>query len=148
MAIAAFEQLLAWRVERVAATLARVTADIAERAAELGLGEAATTPRGPHMLGLRVPADARQRILTALTQANCFAALRGEALPVSPHLHITTRDVDCLIGTLARGPCEAGTVGEELSPTSHGQCDTMTAGTIRLTREIVFIAALPRRYRG
>lgn len=102
MAIAALEQLLAWGVERVAATLNQVTTDIAERAASLGLGVSTTAPHGPHMLGLRLPRRARERILPALADANCFAALRGEALRVSPHLHVTPADVDRLIDTLAR----------------------------------------------
>jgi selenocysteine lyase/cysteine desulfurase len=101
MAVAALEQILDWGVERIAATLARVTTDIAERTAALGLGISTTEPRGPHLLGLRLPGDALARILPALTQANCFAALRGDALRISPHLHVSTADVDRLIQTLA-----------------------------------------------
>lgn len=102
MAVAAAEQLLAWGVEHIAATLGHVTADIAERVTSLGLGVSTTEPRGPHMLGVRLPGDARERILPALAQAKCFAALRGDALRISPHLHVTPADVDRLIDTLAR----------------------------------------------
>jgi selenocysteine lyase/cysteine desulfurase len=101
MAVAALEQLLAWGVDRIAATLALVTADLTERAAALGLDVPAAEARGPHLLGLQLPGAARDRILPALAEANCFAALRGEALRIAPHLHITPADVDRLIHTLA-----------------------------------------------
>jgi len=101
MAVAGLEQLLAWGVERIAATLAQTTADIAERTASLGLGVHAVAPRGPHLLGLRLPAGVGERILPALAQAGCFAALRGTSLRIAPHLHITPSDVDRLIDALA-----------------------------------------------
>jgi selenocysteine lyase/cysteine desulfurase len=102
MAVAGVEQLLAWRVERIAATLGKLTADIAARAAALGLDGQAATLRGPHMLGLSVPEGARARILPALADAGCYAALRSRSLRVAPHLHITPSDVDRLIDALAR----------------------------------------------
>jgi selenocysteine lyase/cysteine desulfurase len=101
MAIAALEQILAWGPPRIAAALARVTAGIAARTAASGLGITVTEPRGPHLLGLRVPGNATGRIATALRQANCFVARRSDALRVSPHLHVTPADVDRLITTLA-----------------------------------------------
>jgi selenocysteine lyase/cysteine desulfurase len=102
MAVAGIEQLLAWKVERIAATLGKLTADIAARAAALGLPGQAATLRGPHLLGLSVPEGARARILPALADAGCYAALRGRSLRVAPHLHITPSDVDRLIDALAR----------------------------------------------
>jgi hypothetical protein len=36
-----------------------------------------------------------------LRQAGCYVARRGDALRVSPHLHVTPADVDRLVGTLA-----------------------------------------------
>ncbi len=101
MAVAALEQLLAWGVERIAASLNQVTADITRRAASLGLDASDGAPRGPHLLGLRLPVDARERVLPVLAQANCFAAMRGDSLRVAPHLHVTPADVDRLIDTLA-----------------------------------------------
>jgi selenocysteine lyase/cysteine desulfurase len=101
MAVAALDQLLAWGVERIAATLSKVTAEIDARAARLGLSST-TKPRGPHMLGLRLPGEVRERILPALAQAGCFAALRGDALRIAPHLHVTSADIDCLMDTLAK----------------------------------------------
>ncbi len=100
MAVAALEQITAWGVDTVAETLAPVTAAIAARTAELGLDAVPPEQRGPHMLGITVPDELRDTVLPALTRANCFAAVRGRALRIAPHLHITDRDVDCLVHVL------------------------------------------------
>ena len=102
MAIAALEQLLEWQVPRIAATLDQTTAMLAERAAALGLSPPPADRRGPHILGLDLPPEARDRLPAALAAAGCFVAVRGgTSLRVAPHLHITTEDVDRLIGALA-----------------------------------------------
>ena len=101
MAIAAIEQLLEWRLPRIAATLQETTATLAARASELGLRPPPADRRAPHILGLGLPAEARERALPALAAANCFAAMRGGSLRIAPHLHTTPEDVDRLIGALA-----------------------------------------------
>ncbi|MGA2925560.1 MAG: aminotransferase class V-fold PLP-dependent enzyme [Solirubrobacteraceae bacterium] len=101
MAIAALEQILDWQVARIAATLANRTSDIARRAASLGLSCAPDNQRGPHMLGLRLPDHARAHAGTVLATRNCFVAVRGSSLRISPHLHTTDEDVRRLIAGLA-----------------------------------------------
>jgi selenocysteine lyase/cysteine desulfurase len=101
MAIAAIEQLLEWQVPRISVTLAQTTAVLAERAAELGLSPPPADQRGPHILGLALPAAARERALPALAAANCFVAMRGGSLRIAPHLHTTPEDVDRLMSALA-----------------------------------------------
>jgi selenocysteine lyase/cysteine desulfurase len=101
MAVAGLEQILAWGPSRIAATLAAVTAGIATRIAAVGVGVTVTEPRGPHLLGVRLPAGATDRVAAALKDANCFVARRGDAIRVSPHLHVTQADVDRLVTTLA-----------------------------------------------
>lgn len=101
MAIAAIEQLLEWQVPRLAVTLAQTTAVLAERSAELGLNPPPADLRGPHILGLALPAEARERALPALAAANCFVAMRGGSLRIAPHLHTTPEDVDRLMSALA-----------------------------------------------
>ena len=102
MAIAALEQILAWQVPRIAATLTETTGLIAERCTGLGLAVAPAGERGPHMLGASIPYEARTSILPALQAANCHAAVRGASLRIAPHLHVTATDVDLLSHTLAR----------------------------------------------
>jgi selenocysteine lyase/cysteine desulfurase len=100
MAIAALQQIAEWQVPRVAATLAERTSDIARRAADLGLDPVPDEQRGPHMLGLRLPHRALAEAMSALTKVNCFAALRGDSLRISPHLHTTDEDVQRLVDAL------------------------------------------------
>jgi selenocysteine lyase/cysteine desulfurase len=100
MAVAALEQVLAWGPARIATALAAVTAGIATRIAAEGVDVTGTEPRGPHMLGIRVPAGASDRVAAALADANCFVARRGDAIRVSPHLHVTEADIDRLVTTL------------------------------------------------
>jgi selenocysteine lyase/cysteine desulfurase len=100
MAIAALQQILDWRVDRIADTLRDVTGQIAARAQELGLAPLPDDQRGPHMLGISLPEAARSRTLSALLEKGCYAAIRGGSLRLAPHLHVTDRDVESLIAGL------------------------------------------------
>jgi selenocysteine lyase/cysteine desulfurase len=102
MAIAALEQIVDWQVPRMAAALAARTTDIAARTADLGLDPLPAAQRGPHMLGVRLPEPVRARVLEALADVNCFAAVRGASLRIAPHLHTTDADVTRLFGALGR----------------------------------------------
>lgn len=100
MAVAALEQVLAWGPSRIAAALAAVTSEIATRVAAAGIGVTVAEPHGPHLIGIRVPAGASDRVAAALRDARCFVARRGDAIRVAPHLHVTPSDVDRLVTTL------------------------------------------------
>ena len=102
MAITALEQILAWQVARVEATLRTITDSLAQRASVLGLAVAAEDERGPHMFGLSLPEQTRARASAVLAEAECYAAFRGASLRISPHLHTTDQDVTRLLGALAR----------------------------------------------
>ena len=102
MAIAALEQILAWQVARIAATLRSITGSLAQRASALGLDVAPDHERGPHMLGLGLPEQNRAQASAVLAQADCYAAFRGASLRISPHLHTTDQDVERLLDALAR----------------------------------------------
>jgi selenocysteine lyase/cysteine desulfurase len=99
MAIAALRQLLDWEVPRVAVTLQRTTRRIEEQVRAMGL-TLTSRDRGPHMLGIRVPAEARERVAAALAKAGVFVGIRGSSLRVSPHLWTTDEDVDRLVAVL------------------------------------------------
>jgi selenocysteine lyase/cysteine desulfurase len=101
MAIAALEQLTEWQVPRVTATLAGLTDGMARRAQALGLGPVPSEQRGPHILGVGLPAEVRERIVPQLAQTGCFAAVRGGSLRISPHVHVSDDDVDRLFSALA-----------------------------------------------
>jgi selenocysteine lyase/cysteine desulfurase len=101
MAIAALEQILAWRPERIAATLRQRTAQIAAAAADAGFDGSPASARGPHMLGLPLAGKDPKRLAAALDDAGVVAGLRGSALRISPHLHVGDGDVDRLVDALA-----------------------------------------------
>jgi selenocysteine lyase/cysteine desulfurase len=102
MAAAALEQLLDWGVERVAAGLEPLTRRVEEETRARGLEPVPAGARGPHMLGVALPAGAANAIRDELRSAGVFAELLGPVLRVSPHLHATEADVDRLLAALDR----------------------------------------------
>jgi selenocysteine lyase/cysteine desulfurase len=100
MAVAALEQVGEWGVERIADTLAGLTAAVAGVTSALGLDPMPSDQRGPHMLGVRLPQSARAGVVAGLAAADCYAAVRGEMLRLAPHLHVTDADVDRLVRAL------------------------------------------------
>jgi selenocysteine lyase/cysteine desulfurase len=101
VALAAIDQLLDWKVPRVAATLRTRVDEIAARAERLGLSAPSPDVRAPHMLGLELPARTAPRAAAALADAKVFASVRGSSLRIAPHLHNSAEDVDRLLDTLA-----------------------------------------------
>jgi selenocysteine lyase/cysteine desulfurase len=102
MAIAALEQLLEWQVPRIAARVADTTATLSDRVAALGLSPPAADERGPHIVGLDLPPEAREHVPAALASASCFAGLRGgRTLRIACHLHTTEADIERLVDALA-----------------------------------------------
>jgi len=99
-AIAALEQILDWGVPRIAATLAATTGSIERELGGLGL-TVTSRPRGPHLLGLALPPEARQRAAASLAEAGIHLSLRGNAMRIAPHLHTTPEDIGRLAAGLA-----------------------------------------------
>ncbi|MBA3907757.1 MAG: aminotransferase class V-fold PLP-dependent enzyme [Pseudonocardiales bacterium] len=99
MAITAAAQLLSWGVENVARRLAATNETIIARVQELGLRPTSDS-RGPHLLGLALPSGSQDRITDAMARGRCYAAVRGSALRIAPHLHVTDEDVDRLVDAL------------------------------------------------
>jgi selenocysteine lyase/cysteine desulfurase len=100
MAVAALRQLLDWQVPRVAVTLRQTTGRIEEQVRAIGL-TLTSRDRGPHMLGIQLPDEARGRVAAALAEARVYVGVRGSSLRVSPHLWTTDEDVDRLLAVLA-----------------------------------------------
>lgn len=101
-AIAALEQLLAWGVPEIAATLARTNRALAARLAGLGLEPLAEELRGPHFLGLRLPEGAPADLVERLAEAGVLVSRRGGHLRITPHLYTDAEDCDRLVAALAR----------------------------------------------
>jgi selenocysteine lyase/cysteine desulfurase len=100
MAIAAAEQLLAWRIAATAASLRTVTDQIAEHATGLGYSIAPRDQRGPHMLGVGLSRDAASAIADDLGERRVIASVRGSSLRIAPHLHTTHEDIERLAQAL------------------------------------------------
>ena len=100
MAIAALEQIHEWGVARIAQFLKDVTTQIASGLDGMDFDPLPEPLRGPHMLGVEVPESKRPAVITALADANCYAALRGSSLRIAPHLHTTTDDIDRFLSVL------------------------------------------------
>jgi selenocysteine lyase/cysteine desulfurase len=101
MAVAALEQILRWRVERIASALEGITARLEDDGRALGFAPVPRAGRGPHLLGLRLPPGIRGHVLEVLSDAGCHASVRGDALRLAPHLHVTAADLERLVGALA-----------------------------------------------
>jgi selenocysteine lyase/cysteine desulfurase len=101
MAVAALGLLLEWGVERIAVSLSAITGRLAEGAGALGLELPPADQRGPHLLGVPLPAASLARVAPALEAARCYPAVRGSSLRLSPHLFVTDDEVDRLLGVLA-----------------------------------------------
>ena len=101
-AIAALEQLRAWGVDTITATLAETNRRIADCLTALGLRLPSAEFRSPHLLGARVPQGATSALLGVLRSRGVYVSQRGASLRFSPHLHVTEADIDQLSDALER----------------------------------------------
>jgi selenocysteine lyase/cysteine desulfurase len=102
MATAALEQLLDWGVEGIATALEPITGRIEREARARGLGPLRAGLRGPHMLGIRLPAGRASAAAGRLAAESVYVEALGSVLRVSPHLHVTDHDVERLLEALDR----------------------------------------------
>jgi selenocysteine lyase/cysteine desulfurase len=100
VSIVGLEQLLAWGVAAIAATLAAHTQAIAGRAAGLGLRAVAAERRAGHFLGLRFPEGVPPGLPERLAEERVYVSLRGDSLRVTPHLYNHQQDLDRLFEVL------------------------------------------------
>ncbi len=99
----ALDQILDWGVDRIEATLRRMTQGIGERAQSLGLTMGPDQLRSGHMLGIRFPEGVPEGLGERLARAGVYVSFRGSSMRVSPHLYNTDGDVDRLFGELSQG---------------------------------------------
>ena len=99
-AIAALEQIGAWGVENIAATLSEVNSRIAAHLEQLGFQLPAEKQRCPHMLGAQLPTGRTGNLVAELRKRNIYISQRGNALRFAPHLYVTRHDEDRLMEAL------------------------------------------------
>jgi selenocysteine lyase/cysteine desulfurase len=95
-AIAAFEQLKAWSVSSIAASLAGINGRIAACLEELGFTLPPRTLRCPHMFGARFPERYKGNLVAELSKRNIYVSQRGNAVRFAPHLYVDAHDLDRL----------------------------------------------------
>jgi len=102
MAIVALEQILAWGVESIAATVAPMTARIAEGADALGLGSTRGR-RVAHLVGLTRPGGWAKDVAERLWREDrVHVSLRGDRLRISPNVYNDDEDVERLVAALKK----------------------------------------------
>ncbi len=97
---AALDQILAWGVDEIQATLSARTNDIAERARGLGLASAPQGLRAGHFLGLRFEDGVPDGLPERLAENKVFVSVRGSSMRITPHVYNTDADVDKLFDVL------------------------------------------------
>lgn len=102
MAIEALQQILAWGVENIAASLRVLTDRIEEEAEKLRIEAVPKSMRTGHMIGLGLGPEAPEDLAARLAEENVFVSVRGHNLRVSPHLYNTERDIGRLFDSLNR----------------------------------------------
>ena len=96
IAAAGIRQILDWGVENISATLRHRTEAIADRAQHIGLSEAASHLRAPHMIGVTKPGGFNKDLPILLAQEKVYVSVRGASVRISPHLYVNDGDIDRL----------------------------------------------------
>jgi selenocysteine lyase/cysteine desulfurase len=100
-AVAALEQIKAWGVENIAASLADINERIAMQLAQLGCRLPDDAQRCPHMFGAQLPPSYSGNLVAELKARKIYISQRGNALRFAPHLHIDEYDLKRLLGALS-----------------------------------------------
>lgn len=100
MAIAGLEQILAWGVENIQASLSLLTRRVEHGAAEVGCTTLPAEHRVGHMIGIRFRDGLPAGIGSALSDARVYVGVRGDALRIAPHLYNDASDTDRLLDVL------------------------------------------------
>lgn len=101
-ACAALDQIDAWGVSNIAATLRTMTDAIAGEVEAYGYLSAHSAKRAPHFLSLALGATNTSTLVEQLANARVFASVRGTSLRVTPHLYNDDTDVAALVSALRR----------------------------------------------
>ncbi len=99
-AIAALEQIAAWGVENIAATLSEVNSRIAAHLEQLRFRLPQKAHRCPHMLGAQMPEGRTGNMVAALKERNIYISQRGNSLRFAPHLYVNRHDEERLFEAL------------------------------------------------
>ncbi|MDH5718250.1 MAG: aminotransferase class V-fold PLP-dependent enzyme [Spirochaetia bacterium] len=100
--ITAFEQINEWGIKNISNHLKAINGQIIQKFEQKGFMVPARKYLSTHMFGVYTEEDRISGIIKNLTENNVFISRRGNALRISPHLHITERDIETFIRCLDR----------------------------------------------
>jgi selenocysteine lyase/cysteine desulfurase len=100
MALAALSQLLEWGVDRVQATIGRLTQAIAQEAVRMGCSVLPEDRRVGHMLGIRLPGGIPEALPRRLADERVYVSVRGDAVRVAPHVYNGEEDAERFLSVL------------------------------------------------
>ena len=98
--VAALEQIGAWGVDNIAATLSAINSRIATHLERLGFRLPAASQRCPHLLGAMLPEGQTGNMVAALKERNIYISQRGNSLRFAPHLYVNRHDEERLFAAL------------------------------------------------
>jgi selenocysteine lyase/cysteine desulfurase len=101
-AIAALERIGEWTVTAIDESLALLSARIVDGLEPLGFRFPEAKLRSHHIIGATVPSSLEpSHLVKRLRNAQIYVSQRGSALRLSPHLHVTERDLERLFDETA-----------------------------------------------
>ncbi len=101
MAIAALSQILAWGSKAIGDYIEVLTARVERHATRIGLEPVPARRRGPHLIGVRMPAGLAAGLGEELARADVHVSLRSDSIRISPHVYSVPEDVDRLFEVVA-----------------------------------------------
>lgn len=99
-AIAALEQVRAWGIASIEATLAATNRSLAACLERLGFDVPPERERSAHMFGATLPPGYAGDLVGDLMARQVYISRRGNHLRFAPHLHVNDADVDRLVDAL------------------------------------------------
>ena len=102
MAIAAFEQLLEWGMDRITNYNRNLVNYILDKADEYSFDHTSATHCSDNMLGLTLPSSVSPNLAALLNKEKVYIAVRGDRIRLAPHVYNDREEIDRLFQALAR----------------------------------------------
>ena len=98
--IQAMQQIVAWGVDEISATVGALNRRIVEGTMELGMSAPPEHLRAPHYLCLRCSQPLPKNLVSDLVREGVYVSVRGTSIRITPHLYNSEKDADHFIAAL------------------------------------------------
>ena len=102
MAIAAFEQLLEWGMDRITEYNRSLVNYGLEKAEQYGFSHTSATHCSDNMLGVTLPQSVSPNLAADLNKEKVYIAVRGDRIRLAPHIYNDREEIDWLFQVLSR----------------------------------------------